>query len=633
MTARGDADVTESGDADWGARLHLRLLATSDLHAHIMPWDYHANRPSPSAGLARTASLIRKARAEVPGALLLDNGDFLNGSPMAEVLGGQNPVIAAMNLLGYDAVTLGNHEFSHGLAALGQALACCAFPVVSSNMLAARGQTPAEDRPIVAPRLILTRHLRDAAGQVHDLRIGVVGFAPPQVVQWDSAALGAAMEVRDILEAATHHVAALRAEGVDLVIALSHSGIAGSEPEPMMENATSALARTSGIDALVAGHTHLAFPVQGFAALPGVDAQAGTIHGKPVVMPGFFGSHLGVIDLGLVRGPQGWQVEAARSGLRSIATRGPDGRLKALTRSDPKILALAAPAHRATRDWAGETVGQTPRPMHSFFAMVASSSAVRLIARAQAEHVAGLLRGTAEEGLPLVSAAAPFHCGGRGGPENFVHVAAGKLTRRHVFDLYPHPNAIAALRITGAGLADWLERSFSQFRTIAPGAKDAELVDPDFAPFNFDTIEGLTWEVDLSAPPRHDHRGALVNPGARRIHDLRWQGQAVAAGQRFILATNTYRATGSGGFPVGCPEDLVIKGPTASREILTAHIARLGTIPPDAPPSWRFRPQPGTCVTFDSAPAALRHLGDLAALRPEPLELTPEGFRRFRLHL
>ncbi|NBZ86704.1 bifunctional 2',3'-cyclic-nucleotide 2'-phosphodiesterase/3'-nucleotidase [Stagnihabitans tardus] len=621
-----------------GACVRLRILATTDLHAHVMPWDYHANRASPSAGLARTASLIRKARAEVPGALLLDNGDFLNGSPMAEVPGGRNPVIAAMNHLGYDAATLGNHEFSHGLAALTEALADCRFPVVSSNMLRSRGATVAEDRCIAAPRLILRRELRDAAGRAHELRIGVLGFAPPQVVQWDSAALGAEMEVRDILEAARHHAAALRDEGADLVIALSHSGIAGSEPEPMMENATAALARLPGIDALVAGHTHLVFPQAGSPlqpgpAQPGIDPLAGTIHGKPVVMPGFFGSHLGVIDLDLERGEKGWRVKAATAGLRAIAARGPGGRLRALTRSDPEILALAAPAHQATRAWAGETVGRTLRPIHSFFAMVAPSAAVRLIALAQAEHVAQLLRGTPDQDLPVVSAAAPFHCGGRGGPQNYVHVAAGRLTRRHVFDLYPHPNAIAALRITGAGLADWLERAFSQFHTIGPGARDAELVDADFAPFNFDTIEGLTWEVDLSAPPRHDARGVMVNPGSRRICDLRWQGQALDPDQRFILATNTYRASGSGGFPVGRPQDLVIKGPTASRAILAGHISRLGALLPDAPPSWRFRPQPGASVTFDSAPGALGHIAELSAMRPEALELTPEGFRRFRLHL
>lgn len=615
------------------AEVTLRILATSDLHAHVLPWDYHANRPSPSSGLARTAALIRQARAEVAGALLLDNGDFLNGSPMSEVPGLENPVIAAMNALGYDAATLGNHEFSHGLAALARAVAQCGFPLVSSNMLVARGAGPEEDRHIVLSRLLLPRELADAGGRLHPVRIGVLGLAPPQVIQWDRAALGEGMAVRDILEAADHHAARLRDEGADLVIALSHSGIAGSEPQPMMENATAALARLPGIDALVAGHTHQAFPSAAYPASAGIDPEGGKIHGKPVVMPGFFGSHLGVIDLRLRQAAQGWQVAGSRAELRAIARRAGDGRLRALTRSDPEILALADAAHRATLDWATQTVGRTEAPIHSFFAMVAPAAPVRLVARAQAEYVRrALAQGPLAE-LPILSAAAPFHAGGRGGPENFTHVPPGLVTRRHVFDLYPHPNAIAALILRGAELADWLERSFSQFHRIAPGARDALLLDRDFPSFNFDTIEGLTWEVDLSAPARHDARGALRDPAAHRIRDLCWEGRPVDPGQGFILATNSYRATGSGGFPVGGPERLVLKGPKASREILCDHIGDLGTIRAEARAPWRFRPLPGTSVLFDSAPAAADHLADLATLRPEPLDITPEGFRRFRLHL
>jgi 2',3'-cyclic-nucleotide 2'-phosphodiesterase/3'-nucleotidase len=618
------------------APLRLRIVATSDLHAQVMPWDYHSNRRSAAQGLARTAQLIRQARAEVPGTLVFDNGDFLNGSPLAEVAAERclaNPVLAAMNELGYDAVTLGNHEFSHGLEALHGALSECRFPLVSSNMLERRGPSPAEDHHIVAPRLILTREIADEAGEMQTLRIGVLGFAPPQVVQWDRAVLGAAMEVRDILEAAEHHVACLRQEGADLVIALSHSGIIPEAPRPMMENASAALALVPGIDAIVAGHTHQAFPGPAFPAGPGIDPLLGTVHGKPVVMPGFFGSHLGVIDLELAWGPEGWRVRRPKVSLRPIARRAPSGRLSALTRSDPKILAMTEAAHQATLDWAAETVAVTAAPIHSYFAMVAPAAPVRLIARAQADYIRRRLAGTELGRLPLVSAAAPFHSGGRGGPHNFTHVGAGRLTRRHIFDLYPHPNAIAALRVTGEMLAQWLERSFSQFRQIRPGAQDADLIDPDFPSFNFDTIEGLSWEVDLSSPARYDSRGQLCDAQAQRILRLSHQGHPVDPAQSFLLATNSYRATGSGGFPVGCPERLVFKGPQASRDILSDHVARLGTVPPAEAPSWRFRPLPGTSVCFDTAPQASRYLAELGPLRPEALEITAEGFRRFRLHL
>jgi 2',3'-cyclic-nucleotide 2'-phosphodiesterase/3'-nucleotidase len=619
----------------------LRILATSDLHAHITPWDYHSDRSSAAIGLARTANLITRARAEVESCLLVDNGDFLQGSPLGDIEAQrdqgegrrQHPMIAAMNALGYDAATLGNHEFSFGLEFLMRHLAEASFPVVATNLVRRLGATPLLDEALVPPRLILERQLRDWRGDLHPLRIGIIGLAPPQTVQWDRAKLGTALAARDILEAAAAHVPVLRAEGADVVLALSHSGIGAARSAPGMENASAALAALPGIDALVAGHTHQVFPTSDFPAGEGIDAARGHIWGKPVVMPGFFGSHLGLIDLDLYRSEGRWRVVAGESLLRPIARRAASGRLRALTRSAGEIMALAEPAHQAMRAWAQATVAQTTTALHSYFAMVAPSRTVRLVARAQAAHVARALQGGIYSDLPVLSAAAPFHAGGRGGPGNYTHVAQGNLTMRHVFDLYPHPNTIAALLVTGADLQDWLERAFSQFARVTPGAQDAPLLDPEFPSFNFDMIEGLDWQVDLSAPPRHDSRGEVVNPGFSRIRDLRFAGQPLPLDRYFVLATNGYRANGSGGFGAARPERIILNGPHNSRDILRDHIAQGGKITGTGPANWRFVAMPGTSVLFDSAPAAAAHLADLAPLRADPLATTALGFRRFRLHL
>jgi 2',3'-cyclic-nucleotide 2'-phosphodiesterase/3'-nucleotidase len=114
---------------------------------------------------------------------------------------------------------------------------------------------------------------------------------------------------------------------------------------------------------------------------------------------------------------------------------------------------------------------------------------LRLVARAQAAHVVERLQSGPHGHLPVLSAAAPFRAGGRGGPDNFVDIPPGPLTLRHVYDLYPHPNAVAALLVTGAEVRLWLERSCSQFRQINLQAQDAPLLDPDFPSFNFDTID------------------------------------------------------------------------------------------------------------------------------------------------
>lgn len=628
-----------TGDPQTG-RVRLRLLATSDLHVHLLSWDYFGDHPSPAVGLARTASLIRAARAEVANALLFDNGDFLDGSPLGDLIAEQHrtgrsqphPMIAAMNLLGYDAVTVGNHEFAHGVEYLTARLRDANFPVVSTNLLSLRGDRPEADRTLFPADLLLTRDILDDNGAHHPIRIGVLGFAPVQTVNWEHHVLQGRLAARDIVEAASARIPHLQAAGADIIIALSHSGIGAGVAVPMMENATTALARLDGIDVLIAGHTHQHFPDPTFPACPGIDPVAGTLWGKPAVMPGFFGSHLGVIDLELERGAKGWRIMRHHSHLRAISRRAATGALEPLIPDDPHLVAATAVDHAATRRWSARRIGQTDADLHSYFAMVTPCPAVRLVARAQRDYVTAALRGTAYDAVPVLSAAAPFRAGGRGGPENYTFVPRGPICLRNLADLYYHPNAIAAVSLSGAELRGWLERAVSQFRQIAPGAADAALLDKLFPSFNFDSIEGLTWQVDLSRPARHDSHGAILDRGAQRIVDLCHQGQPVLPRDRFIVATNSYRISGSA-FDGDSVARVVLARPEQNRDILGHFIAAHDPLPPPDPPNWGFVPMPGTSVTFDTTPRAAGHLADVAPLRLEPLTRGASGFQRFRLQL
>lgn len=602
----------------------LRLLATSDLHTQIMPWDYLADVPCPGRGLARLATLIARARAEVPDCVLLDNGDFLQGSPLGDLVAaagidGIHPMIAAMNALGYDAATLGNHEFSHGLPFLDRSLRDATFPIVSANIFAEPGH-----RPFVAPFTVLTRMLT-LGGQTHPLRIGVMGFAPPQLVTWDHQHLAGAITTEDILTAAHRTLPLLRATGVDLVIALSHSGIGDPTPLPGTENASAAVAALPGVDVLVAGHTHLTFPP--------ADAPDATLSGTPAVMPGFFGSHLGVIDLTLTRDDAGWHVVDHRSRLWPIARRAADGQVAPLVSSDAAIEAIAAPAHTATLAWARQRIGHNTARLHSYFSLIRACASVRVVSRAQTAHVTRALAGTAFAGLPILSAAAPFRAGGRGGPENYSHIGVGDLAMRHISDLYIHPNTVTALQISGSELAAWLEQSASLYHRIRPGERDQMLIDPDFPSFNFDNIDGVTYRIDLSRPSRHDAQGAIVNPGSHRITDLRHDGAPVAPDARFVLATNSYRTGGSGNFPGARPDRVIYASGRLNTDVLLDHIVAQGGIPAPGPANWGFVPMPGTSVLVDTSPHSARFTDDQPQGTLKPLGLMPDGFLRYRLHL
>lgn len=605
----------------------LRLLATTDVHLHLLGYDYYADRPAPGTGLEHTAARIAEARREVPGALLFDNGDFLQGNPLGDCvlhagMPAAHPAIRVMNRLGYDAATLGNHEFNHGLDTLFAALGGAAFPVVTANIARRQGAGPEADETLLPPWCLLRRNLPDGAGRPQPLTVGVIGFAPPQIVQWDRSLLEGLLFTRGIVETAAALVPRLRAAGADVVVALSHSGLGPADAGHGAEDASTALARVPGIDAIVAGHSHLPFPAPGRTE-PGFDPDRGTVFGVPVVLPGAYGSHLGVIDLDLTHDGRRWQVTAGRAELRGLAPGLP---------AAPEIAETIAADHAATLDWIRRPVGHSAKRLHSYFATIARSDALCLVAQAQAGFVTRQLRGRPEAALPVLSAVSPFKAGGRGGAANYTDVPPGDLALRHVADLYIFPNTIAALRLTGAEIAEWLENAAGLFRHIPPGSRDAPLIDEDFPSYNHDRIPGLGFRIDLGQPARYDRHGALVRPEARRIRDLIWNGRPLDPAQEFILATNSYRAAGCGGYVWARPERLVDVGRTPIRDLLIRHVASADRPAPPAAPDFGFVPMPGTSVTFDTAPGAIPHLDEIAHFGPEYLGPAPAGFARFRLH-
>ncbi|WP_299480271.1 bifunctional 2',3'-cyclic-nucleotide 2'-phosphodiesterase/3'-nucleotidase [Cypionkella sp.] len=616
-----------------GAEIQLRILATSDLHANLLAWDYHSNKPCHQRGLARVATLIHTARRERPQNLLFDNGDFLHGTVLGDFLAETtptirsgrplhaHPMIASMNALRYDAAALGNHEFGHGLGFLRRSLAATRFPMVCSNLYF----KPTRGAPLAEPFLILDREFRDSSGSLHRLKIGVLGFIPPQTTVWEKRYLKSRASVDDITASARLLAPELRARGADLIIALSHSGIGEVEPGLGAENASSALAEIDEIDVVIAGHTHLTFPT----------AARHNLAGKPAVMPGFFGSHLGVIDLTLRKTGKDWCVASFTNETRAVSRRDPaTGEVVPLVGDDAAIAEIARPAHDTLLARIDAEIGSTPIPLHSHFALLTQTAALTLVAAAQAERLKHALADGPLANLPMLSAVAPFKAGGRGGPENYTDIPAGPLRARHLSDLYVHPNSLSCLRVSGQDIADWLERSVSLFHQIAPQSCDAPLIDEDFPSFNFDVIHGVTYQIDLSQPARFNPYGRVVAPQTHRITALAYLGQPVQPEQQFVLTTNSYRAAGGAGFAGTGTDQVVYDGLESNREVLAQYL-RAGAVPQSISkhPSWSFVPMPGTTVTINLNPSAIDHLPDVPHLRLEPLELQQDGFRRFRLHL
>ncbi|MGJ3264479.1 MAG: bifunctional 2',3'-cyclic-nucleotide 2'-phosphodiesterase/3'-nucleotidase, partial [Salinarimonas sp.] len=600
---------------------------------HAEPWDSTHRGPDPSRGLVAAGSALAAARAEAEAAgaavLLVDNGDLLQGAALGDLVGASglapgetHPMIAGLAALGCDAATPGNHEFNYGLAFMEAAYGGAPFAVVNANVARRDGT------PLCAPFVVLERAV---PGLPRALRVGVTGVLPPQILMWDKALLGDALVVEDMVDALARTVPAMRAAGADVVVVLCHSGIAEGPRSGGEENAALFAAEVPGIDVLVCGHLHRVFPGgRDFVDIAGVDAVRGRLLDVPAVMPGFFGSHLGIVDLDVDLDP----AAAAPDGAVRIAAAACEARAVPPLPDPPPpaaaaILRLTADAHARTLAFVRQPVGETLRPIDTYFTALGDDAPLALLCAAQAAFVRAAVAGTALAELPLLSAAAPFLAGGRGGPGAYTDIPAGPLAMRDLAALYPYPNAVCAVRITGAGLVQWLERAAGLFATIDPTAAGPQpLVDARFPSYHFDMIQGLAYTIDPTVPSRFDRDGDVLHPDARRVRDLSVEGRPVRDTDVFLLATNTYRAGGGGRFCGGRLE-AAFTSTTLVREALHAFVAAGGPLAMEETLSWRLADPPAHVeALYATGPGARGR--EPAKLRLEDRGHDADGFRVYR---
>ncbi|MBO2611736.1 bifunctional 2',3'-cyclic-nucleotide 2'-phosphodiesterase/3'-nucleotidase [Shewanella algae] len=578
----------------------LRVLETTDLHTNIMDYNYYSGKEDPTIGLARTASLIHAARKEVTNTVLVDNGDLLQGSPMGDYMakvgiadGEVHPAYKAMNLLDYAVGNIGNHEFNYGLDFLEKSLAGAQFPYVNANVYCDaddcwKGLKKGDN--LFTPYLIKETEVKDTDGNSHKLKIGYIGFVPPQIMLWDKQNLTGKVRAESIVESAKKFVPQMKAEGADIIIAIPHSGIGSTENpgDPAAENATYALTYVDGIDAIMFGHSHSIFPDARYADLPNTDVEKGLLNGVPAVMPGRWGDNMGLVDFKLQRKDGKWTVLSARTEARPIY----DGANKTpLVEADKDIHDAVELEHQGTITFVEQPIGVAAADMFSFLTLVQDDPTVQIVSDAQIANVKAKLP-EALKSLPVLSAAAPFKAGGRhsttSDADQYVMVDKGPLTFKNAADLYLYPNTMVAVKVNGAELKDWLECSANQFNQIDPASTEPqELVNYNHPTYNFDVIDGVTYKIDVTQPSKYDRDCALVNADASRIVDLAftdsegtvYTGENLAA-KEFIVASNNYRAFG-GKFAGTGSEHVVLELPDTNREALAAYITEQSKYNPE----------------------------------------------------
>ncbi|WP_060976137.1 bifunctional 2',3'-cyclic-nucleotide 2'-phosphodiesterase/3'-nucleotidase [Streptococcus sp. CCH8-C6] len=586
MAMARNVAATEDTKPVEGQTVDVRILATTDLHTNLVNYDYYQDKPVETLGLAKTAVLIEKAKKENPNVLLVDNGDTIQGTPLGTYKaivdpvekGEQHPMYAALQALGFEAGTLGNHEFNYGLDYLNRVIETAGLPIVNANVL-----DPATGKFIYQPYKIIEKTFTDTQGHLTTVKIGVTGIVPPQILNWDKANLEGKVVVRDSVEAIRDIIPEMRKAGADITLVLSHSGIGDDKYEKGEENEGYQIASLPGVDAVVTGHSHAEFPSGNgtgfYEKYPGVDGVNGKINGTPVTMAGKYGDHLGVIDLKLNYTDGKWKVTDSKGSIRKVDTKS--------NVADQRVIDIAKESHQGTINYVRQQVGTTTAPITSYFSLVKDDPSVQIVNNAQLWYAKQELAGTPEANLPILSAAAPFKAGTRGDATAYTDIPAGPIAIKNVADLYLYDNVTAILKVNGAQLKEWLEMSAGQFNTIDPNnSQPQNLVNTDYRTYNFDVIDGVTYEFDITQPNKYDREGKLANPNASRVRNLKYQGKEIDPNQEFIVVTNNYRSNGN--FPGVREASLNRLLNLENRQAIINYILAVKNINPSADQNWHF---------------------------------------------
>lgn len=512
----------------------LTVLFTSDVHGHLLPQDDVRQRPA-RGSLAQVASLVAATRRQNPLTVVLDGGDAIQGTPLAHyVLSGQmgegrDPTVLAMNLVGYDAAVLGNHEFNYGLDVLKRAVLQSRFPWLAANL----SNLPKAGLP-VTPYLVLKRG---------PLKIGIIGLTNPHVPFWDPPEHWRPLVFEDPVVLGEKLARSLRPQ-VDVLILLAHTGfekdpLTGEENGTWEENFAWRLAHIPGVDLLLTGHTHRNIPPT-------------KVEATWVAQPGRWAELVSRLDVQLRK--QGrWKVVGVQGANVPVEKLAPDHRVEQ----------ALAPLHSQVLAELARPLGELLAPFSFGGPPVADDPGVDLI------HEVQLWASGAQ-----LSLAAPL----AGSPHE---LPAGKLTPRFAHALYPYPNTLVVLRVTGGQLRAILEHAQRGWQGISckPGNPCELLRDPRFPSYNFDTLEGLSYLVDPNAPL------------GQRIWGLSFQGKPVRDTDSFTLVVNSYRAAGGGGYPFlrELPREKVI--PRQVVDLIVAYFGHKIRLSPRASENWLFAPR------------------------------------------
>ena len=520
---------------------HITILGTSDMHGNIWGFSYEDSKETDNNGMARLYTYIQQVRAENPNTILIDAGDDIQGTIMTDDIYNKipeepHPVVAAMNYMGYDAMTLGNHEFNWGIDTMQKILSQAQFPVLAANVKDTSGGFVTGAGWTIVEK--------------DGVKVAVIGVVTPDVPIWDGGKEGVEACTYEAANTAVKNAIAEIGDGADVIVVSAHMGMyAEFDEDGGSDSAQKILDDNPEIDVLQVAHNHVVVS----------ETQGDTVIGG--VRNG--GRDIARFDLTL---DQNNHVTDATVEIVDMTGVTPSQALRDIE--------LVKESHQKTIDFI--TGGGSGEDGEGGAALGSTTAKFQPV-----DEIAGLPEGKLQDTAVMdlinkvqlensgadVSAAALF--------KDTSDLPEGDINYGNIFDIYKFDNTLYRVTVTGKELKGYMEWAAACYNQWVPGDINISF-DPEYPGYLYDMFAGVDYEIDLSQPK------------GERIKNVMFKGAPLQDDQTLTLAVNNYRyssALKAQNLIAGKKE---WESSNSIRDMIVAYLAEHAPISPEVDNNWKI---------------------------------------------
>lgn len=532
----------------------LKLIETSDVHGCYFPYDFIRNKPM-KGSLARVSSYVKEQREKYENVILMDNGDILQGQPVAYYYNYMDTIsehvcAAMLNYMKYDVGTMGNHDVETGHAVYDRWVRQCNFPVLGANIVDNK-----TEKPYLPPYQVIEKE---------GVKIAILGMITPAIPSWLPEQLWSGLHFEDMEDCARKWVKIIREkENPDVLVGLFHAGPEGNKLDNVVENGSGNVAKSvPGFDVVFMGHDH----TRRYEKVVNVEGDSVLL-----IDPANMSKVVSEVTFTIKK----------QDG--KVVSKQVEGKLVNMDgyAPDADFLNIFSGAYETTMDFVSRNIGRIEHIISSKEAFFGPSAFVDLIHQLQLDITGA-----------DISFCAPLSA--------YAEIKKGGICVSDMFNLYKYENLLYTMKLTGKEIKDFLEMSYALWTNQMQSPDDHLMLlneeDNGFGrfknpSFNFDSAAGIIYTVDVTKP-----QGEKI-----RIERMA-NGEPFDLNKTYRVAVNSYRGNGGGDLltkGAGIPKTELAKRIVYStdkdlRYYLMKRIEEVKVLDPKPLNQWKFIPEEWT---------------------------------------